>query len=724
MEPSQRKGILQGQPACIIASSGMLTGGPSRWYAERLLTRPEATVALTGYQDEEAPGRALQQVAAGQRSAVVLGEQTVTVAAKVMTYYLSGHADRAELVGFAQQIRPRMVALVHGDGGARGGLAAALRASGMSVVLPPTGNVLHVPTTRREVVEPVTQALLAHTRQAAPDTTEALALALWEEEGRPVEPVVVEARAVARRWYGAAGTPEEIQAVVAVLAAAPQRFQPIAALAGFYRLLPPDALRQSAPVATPRVEAGSLILARINGTAVVPWFCARVAGGVISGVGPSRSPAHQLVGVRDVVAWVGHWDVPAGAPDDAQQRVIDDWLLQSRTQRSHVSARAVAATMRPGLSYDLATLVAALGQPVDDLAWRLHVARLMVANPRMFTMMPAAHPLHDARWSVRLAAGWEDAREEDVAQPRPDTHAIQQRIDWHLRGASDLYRRSIDPETGDVTLRFRFPLTAEARYGAQLAALRAELPVRVMINEETDHTAVLNIIQLHLRPIVTIKGVPTVAQDARRVTVVCQGAPSAEALAEALAAITARTGFDVEVVPVAAPAGAPGGGPQPAPAKVKHQLVVGTAAADRCAASEARAVTQEVLAEAALQIDLDPTNGFVIVRFPLPHADMQRHAERLAEVVRRTGWAVRVRPHPQHTALEAAARAALPPGTELVLPLSVYTQRQTVEGRYRGHLAAATVQAAQAAFAQATRWQLLLRPVAAGAAEQGDTAAA
>ena len=715
-DPGQRKGILQGQPACIIASSGMLTGGPSRWYAERLLTRPEATVALTGYQDEEAPGRALQQVAAGQRSAVVLGDQRVTVAAKVMTYYLSGHADQAELVGFAQQIRPRLVALVHGDGGARNGLAAALRASGMAVVLPPTGDMLHVPTARRVVSQPVTQAPLTHTHQAAPASAEALALALWQEEGRPVEPVVIDVRAVARRWYGAAGTPEAIASVVGLLAAAPQHFQPIAALAGFYRLLPPAALRQSAPVETPQVAAGSLILARINGGAVVPWCCQRVAAGVISGVGPSRQPAHQPVGVRDVVAWVGHWDVPSDSPGDAQQRVIDDWLLQSRTQRSHVSARAVAATMTAGQRYDLATLVAAVGQVTDDLAWRLHIAQLVVANPRMFAITPAAHPLQDARWSVQLAARWEDARAEEAAQPRPDTHAIQQRIDWHLRGAADLYRRSIDPTTGDVTLRFRFPLTAEARYGVQLAALRAELPVRVAINAETDLTALLNIVQLHLRPLVTIKGVPTVAQAERQVTVAYQGEPLAEVLATAITAITVRTGFAVVVRPMVASVVMPGVAPQPASAKVKHQLVVGTPAADRGDSSVAMAVAREVLAEAALQIDLDPTNGVVIVRFPLPHADIQRHAERLAKVVRRTGWAVRVRPHAQHTALEAAARVALPASAELMLPLSVYTQRQTVEGRYRGHLDETAVQAARVAFAQATGWQLLLHLVEAGAA--------
>lgn len=48
----------------IVASSGMLAGGPS------LVRRApgaeeEALIAITGYQDEEAPGRRLQQVASG-----------------------------------------------------------------------------------------------------------------------------------------------------------------------------------------------------------------------------------------------------------------------------------------------------------------------------------------------------------------------------------------------------------------------------------------------------------------------------------------------------------------------------------------------------------------------------------------------------------------------------------------------------------------------------------
>ena len=715
VEPAQRKGILHEPPSCIIASSGMLTGGPSRWYAERLLPRPEATVALTGYQDEEAPGRMLQQVASGQQKTVVLGDQTITVAAKVTTYYLSGHADQGELIGFAQQIRPRMVALVHGDGGARNSLADGLRASGMSVVLPPTGNVLHVPTVRRAVAAPyVPPALPQRTRQATPDNADAVAAVIWEEEGRPVEPVVVEAREITRRWYGVEGTYEEIQTMMTVLAAGPQRFQPMISLEGFYRLMPPATLRQSAPVEIPRVENGSFILVKINGGAIVPWFCQRVAAGMITGVGPSRQVAKQVIGIRDVVAWIGHWDIPSSATSDAQQRVIDDWMLQSSAHRSHISARAVAAAMNPAQSYDLDTLIVAVGHAADDLSWRLHVALLIAANPRIFTLIPATRPLQDARWSVRLAAHWEDAHEEQSSQPRPDTHAIQQRIDWHLRGAKDLYRRSIDPDTGDITLRFRFPLTIEARYGPQIAALRAELPVRVEVGGETDHLALLNSIQNHLRPLVKIKGTPTVLMSERHVMVTYDGTPAEEKLQSALTAIEELTGFHVVMMPFAPPVRKPVAAPTtPVSGKRKYQLVMGTATADRCDRTVAAATAEEVLAGMALKIDLDPTNGFVIVRFPLPHVDIHRYAAQLEEVIRRTGWAIRVRPHAQHTALEAVIRTVVPDQTKLVLPLSIYEPRQTAEVRYTGRLTLEEITTAQTAFQEATGWQLILRPIEA-----------
>ncbi|MCL2163341.1 MAG: MBL fold metallo-hydrolase, partial [Oscillospiraceae bacterium] len=52
----------------IISSSGMLTGGPSQWYAEKLAGDKRNAIALTGYQDEESPGRQLLDMIDAVRS--------------------------------------------------------------------------------------------------------------------------------------------------------------------------------------------------------------------------------------------------------------------------------------------------------------------------------------------------------------------------------------------------------------------------------------------------------------------------------------------------------------------------------------------------------------------------------------------------------------------------------------------------------------------------------
>jgi hypothetical protein len=53
---------------------------------------------------------------------------------------------------------------------------------------------------------------------------------------------------------------------------------------------------------------------------------------------------------------------------------------------------------------------------------------------------------------------------------------IQERISEVFGDAPDLYRRSIDPATGAVTLSFHFPDVALKRYDRHLAALRQQLP--------------------------------------------------------------------------------------------------------------------------------------------------------------------------------------------------------------------------------------------------------
>lgn len=105
-------------PCCIISSSGMLSGGPSQWYASRLITDEKNHIAITGYQDEEAPGRILLnllEAEADEGKVVALGDVRVPVRSSVGSYSLSAHADRGEILGLCHALAPRKLFLVHGE---------------------------------------------------------------------------------------------------------------------------------------------------------------------------------------------------------------------------------------------------------------------------------------------------------------------------------------------------------------------------------------------------------------------------------------------------------------------------------------------------------------------------------------------------------------------------------------------------------------------------------
>lgn len=125
-----RERIAKGQPCAIIASSGMLTGGPSRFYAEQLVDNPKNAIFMTGYQDEESPGHHLLQLA---HDVETKGEGLLRldgvarrVVCRVGRYGLSAHADAPQMLSVLTRLNPRHVILVHGDDQAREGLAQTL----------------------------------------------------------------------------------------------------------------------------------------------------------------------------------------------------------------------------------------------------------------------------------------------------------------------------------------------------------------------------------------------------------------------------------------------------------------------------------------------------------------------------------------------------------------------------------------------------------------------
>jgi Cft2 family RNA processing exonuclease len=100
-------------PSVIIASSGMMTGGASVYYGKILLERENAAVFISGYTDEESPGRLLQGLQPGTE--IELDGTKLTVRSQIRKFNLSAHADRVGLTQVIHRVAPRHLILVHGS---------------------------------------------------------------------------------------------------------------------------------------------------------------------------------------------------------------------------------------------------------------------------------------------------------------------------------------------------------------------------------------------------------------------------------------------------------------------------------------------------------------------------------------------------------------------------------------------------------------------------------
>jgi Cft2 family RNA processing exonuclease len=150
--PAEREKVLAGDPCVIIASSGMLTGGASAFYAPHIAGDERNGIAITGYQDEESPGRQLLSLAEAETREFTVAGRTLEVKCNVSKYALSAHADCNEIAGLIEAINPREVVLVHGEGESRAALSDLLRRQGSRyrpIHLPRTGDTLAFGAARR-----------------------------------------------------------------------------------------------------------------------------------------------------------------------------------------------------------------------------------------------------------------------------------------------------------------------------------------------------------------------------------------------------------------------------------------------------------------------------------------------------------------------------------------------------------------------------------------------
>jgi hypothetical protein len=116
----ERKSVIEDEGPCIIlATSGMLVGGPSVEYLKGLCENPKNSLIFVSYQGEGSLGRRIQ---GGERevrfSSNGKNVETYQIKCRVDTIDgLSGHSDRRQLMSYLRNIKPRpkKAIIVHGE---------------------------------------------------------------------------------------------------------------------------------------------------------------------------------------------------------------------------------------------------------------------------------------------------------------------------------------------------------------------------------------------------------------------------------------------------------------------------------------------------------------------------------------------------------------------------------------------------------------------------------
>ncbi|MBR9678823.1 MAG: beta-CASP ribonuclease aCPSF1 [Nanoarchaeota archaeon] len=115
----ERKKIVEELGSCIIlATSGMLVGGPSVFYLESLADDVRNTLIFTCYQGPGSLGRKIEE---GSKEILKkIGKRVQTIPIKLRVEAIrgfSGHSSRSELISYVGSLnpKPRRIVVVHGE---------------------------------------------------------------------------------------------------------------------------------------------------------------------------------------------------------------------------------------------------------------------------------------------------------------------------------------------------------------------------------------------------------------------------------------------------------------------------------------------------------------------------------------------------------------------------------------------------------------------------------
>ncbi len=452
-------------PAVIVASSGMLTGGASVAYAKHMAGDERNAILLTGYQDEEAPGRFLQSILnrhqAGEEVSLRLGEEHVSLRCALGTYALSAHADEAELISVAEALGAEQIMLVHGDPAARHSLATNLRQRQKHVQTPKIGQTITFEFSARPwAVGQINSG--AETQPFDP-------AGLWERI-KAQAGNFYSAEEIARMWWG---TTERTDEVIRTLTAQPVYFAQDWRRKDLFRVRTPAQVtasqRQRAIMLAHPTLIGQLIVLRTSQN--------RVRVGVVTDASADGFEArvHNTKGTHypaDALVWViAPWhDFPVD--QEAGKRRLNTIVQDARRLGDHL------------LPLSLRQKLVSAGQPVHPDS--------LLPSP-----LPDDVTEEVARLAIVLALAHEGAVWHEngltpmfVTQNEPmEMNLARETALAIFPSEAGLYKVGMDVQRRRMTLYFDFPGVALQRYDAQIEQLTEQTGWEVIVNPQVNQQA-------------------------------------------------------------------------------------------------------------------------------------------------------------------------------------------------------------------------------------------
>ncbi|NMB11694.1 MAG: MBL fold metallo-hydrolase [Firmicutes bacterium] len=541
---ADREKILKRGPCIIVSSSGMLAGGPSQYYAFHMASDPRNAILLTGYQDEESPGRKILELAEKGGGYFSYEGKSVEVICEIAKYGLSAHADAAEIAAFTRALAPQIAVLVHGEYEARESLSTRL--GDLDTRQPANGEALDWSAGGMIPAQNLPSSVLAKADlgEFSPEKASDILPAIWqkvasEAKGRISSKVFTPAE-LALIWQGQEASEELIAALSVVLDQRNPYFAPDWKRPYLYRarsaaVVKQEKQRQELMARLGEILPGKLILVK-DEDAVVPALCFAVEEYSLEALKVGTADTTHLP--ESLVGIIGQWDTAL------------PWDHGREKARLHLLTRQVIPLKR---LFSLEKMLRLLLTRVDgewpgEIVLADEASHLGGVDSQENASAAFSSELLALAWSVaeypeifELDLGAEGEvvcrlRDRDLAQEMLEgelelAQAAGEKLDGGplemnqalasadrlLPPSTGLYRKGADVATHTLLLYFNFPEVAKERFQEPISELARITGWQVQLNDNPNQEALRRLALEVLPPEARVQKGPSIRLQERTV---------------------------------------------------------------------------------------------------------------------------------------------------------------------------------------------------------------